>query len=43
MTEAIIVRPTLFEEDFFPDVKWEDEDPLNIEIELEKSKRRVSG
>ena len=32
MTEAIIVRPTLFEEDFFPDVKWEDEDPLNIEI-----------
>lgn len=42
MTGAIIVRPTLFEEDLFPDVKWEDEEPLNIEIELEKSKRRVS-
>lgn len=42
MTEAIIVRPTLFEEDLFPDVKWEDEEPLNIEIELEKSKRSVS-
>ena len=43
MTEAIIVRPTLFEEDLFQDEKWENEEPLNIEIEFEKSKRRVSG
>lgn len=42
MTEAIIVRSTLFGEELFPDVKWEDEEPLNIEIELENSKRSVS-